>query len=144
MPVFVRPFKKTDLDAFEPIEPMVQDRRLGPEMAQAMEDSGLSVTGIRNGEIVGCGGVHPLSTEQGEIWLRLSKDCLQHRLDTLRWLREGLKIIEETYPFVQLNAIINCYFKSSIKLAEFLGFHQTQSITHKGKKWFVFSKRVKE
>lgn len=138
MGIFIRPMKKSDLDAFEPIEENVVGFSL--EMAQAVEDSGLSVTGIRNGRVVGCGGVHPITEEQGELWLRLSKDCLKHKLDTLRWLRDGLKIIEETFGFKQLNATIRCGFEQSTKLVRFLGFNQTQA----GQEWNIYSKLVKE
>ena len=144
MSVYIRPFRKSDLTAFIPIEPMTRDREFDPELAQAMEDSNLAVTGIRGGKIFGCGGVHPQSEDHGEIWLRLSQDCLNHKLDTLRWLRDGLKIIEEVYPFRQLNAIVRCGFKSSIKLVKFLGFVETQNEVYDGVKWLVFSKRVKE
>ncbi len=139
--IYVRPFKKEDLSAFEPIEQGI--RRFNDELAQAIEDSGLSVTGVRNGVVVGCGGVHPQG-EQGELWLRLSKDCLEFRLDTLRWLREGLAVIEKTFPFRQLNAVIRCGFDRSIKLVNFLGFQQTQILTYEGQSWNIYSKRVKE
>jgi len=141
MSVYVRPFKKSDLGAFKPIEPMAQE--FSSEFAQAIEDSGLSVTGLRDDRIFGCGGVHPCG-EQGELWLRLSDTCLRHKLETLRWIREGLKLIEETYPFKQLNAVIRCDFKTSIRLIKFLGFSLTETKTYEGKKWSIFSKRVKE
>jgi hypothetical protein len=144
MSIFIRPFIKSDLTAFEPMEPMTRNSRFNPELAQAMEDSGLAITGIREGKIFGCGGVHPLSNGQGEIWLRLSQDCLKHKLDTLRWIREGLKIIEEVYPFNQLNAVVKCCFASSIKLVKFLGFHETQTEIYDGESWLIFSKRVKK
>lgn len=138
MAIFIRPFKKADLEAFKPIEEGIS--RFDPEIAQAIEDSGLSVTGIRDGKIVGCGGVHPIDEEQGEIWLRLSEDCRKHKLDTLRWLRDGFKIIEKTFPFKQINATIRCGFGQSIKLAKSLGFVQTRA----GQEWSIYSKRVKE
>lgn len=152
MSVYVRPFKKSDLDSFTPLEPIPKGRVADPELAEAIERSGLSVTGIRDGEIFGCGGVHPItdekkssfSFEQGELWLRLSKTCLGHRLDTLRWLKSSLKIIEEIYPFRQLNATIRCNFESSIRLVKFLGLKHTEIKVYEGKRWFIFSKRVKE
>jgi len=130
--------KISDLKAFEPIEEGIS--RFSPEMAQAIENSGLSVTGLRDGEIVGCGGVHPIDEEQGELWLRLSKSCLKHKFDTLRCLRDGLKIIEETFGFRQLNATIKCGFERSIKLVRFLGFKQTQA----GREYNIYSKRSGE
>ena len=144
MSVFVGPFKRDDLDGLEPIEPGVRGKRLGPEMAQAIEDSGLAVTALRDGKIFLCGGVHPIDDFHGELWLRLGQACLKHKLDTLRLIREGLKIIEEVYPFKQLNAAIRCDFAPSIKMIKWLGFHLTQTRTYKGKKWLMFSKRVKE
>jgi len=144
MGIYVRPFKKADLNAFKPIENMLDDRKIDPAFAQAIEDSDLSVTGIRNGKVVGCGGVHPVTEEQGEVWLRLSADCLRHRLDTIRWLREGLAIIEKVFPFKQLNAAVRCDFKPAVKLAKFLGFCMTEIRTYKDKRWYIFSKRVQQ
>jgi len=143
MSVYIRAFEKADLDAFEPLENIIGDEKLSLEMAQAIEDSDLSVTGLRDGKVIGCGGVHPLNNGQGELWLRLSKDCLEHKFDTIRWLREGLQIIEETYSFYQLNVAIKENFAESIKLAEFLGFKKTEALTYEDKNWFIFSKRVK-
>lgn len=141
MSVYIRPFKKEDLGAFAPIEKITSE--FSPEMAQATEDANLSVTGIRDGKVIGCGGVHPIDKEQGEIWLRLSEDCKKHKLDTIRWLRDGFKIIEETFGFKQINATIRCGFEQSIKLAKLVGFVQTQTRTHKGQKWNIYSKLVK-
>lgn len=143
MSIYVRPFRKEDFLAFEPLEPLAKAEIENMELAQAIEDSGLAITGIRDGEVVGCGGVHPCEDpSQGQIWLRLSKTCLLHKLDTLRWIKGGLKIIEETYPFKQLDAVLMCCFKESIKMVEHLGFCRTQEITDGSKKWFIYSKRV--
>ena len=88
--------------------------------------------------------MHPIEDDDfnGEMWLRLSPDCLKHKLDTLRWLRDGLKIVEETYPFGQLNATIKCCFEQSIKMIEYLGFKKTQELEHEGMQWAIYSKRI--
>ncbi len=141
--IFIRPFKKEDLLAFEPLEPLSVAEIKDEEFAQAIEDSGLAVTGIRDGKVIGCGGAHPiLDSTHGEMWLRLSADCMEHKLDTLRWIRDGLKIVEETYPFEQLNAVVQCCFVQAIKMVKYLGFKKTQDITEDGKTWCVFSKRI--
>jgi hypothetical protein len=75
--IYIRPFEKEDLKAFKPVEPNMTE--FSPEVLQAMEDSDLAVTGIKGGEIVGCGGVHP-NGEQGDVWLRLSEDCRSYKL----------------------------------------------------------------
>lgn len=142
--IYIRPFKKEDFKAFEPIEPLTMVEVKDPAFAKAIEDSKLAVTGVRDGKVIGCGGVHPIENDDfnGEIWLRLSPDCLNYKLDTLRWLRDGLKIVEETFPFGQLNATIKCCFEQSIKLVEHLGFKRTQEIECDGIKWAVYSKRI--
>jgi len=138
MSIYIRPFRASDLGEFVPIEPMKTDGL--QDIAKEIEDSGLAVSGVRNGKVVGCGGVHPVNDEQGELWLRLSSDCLEHRLDTLRWLISGMKIIEDAFPFKQLDlAVLKC-FDASIRLVEYLGFKKTQI----KKDHFVYSKRVKE
>ncbi len=145
MSVYVRAFKVSDLLAFVPIEPLAAKEIKDPELAKAIEDSGLAVTGIRDGEIIGCGGVHPVEdSEDGVIWLRLSRKCMNNPIDTFRWIKSGLKIIEETYPFRQLNATILSKFKRGIKLAEKLGFKQVQTMTEDGRDYIVYAKRVKE
>lgn len=140
--IFIRPFKTSDFSAFEPLEMIA-----GPvdiELAQAIEDSGLAVTGVRNGEVIGCGGVHPVDDFLGEAWLRLSKDCLKHKIDTMRWIRDGLKIVEEIYPFKQLNASIRSCFKVSARMVERLGFELVEEKTYEDEKWLIYSKRVQE
>lgn len=138
----MRTFKADDLSAIEPLEPLSEPDDL--EFAQAIEDSGLAVTGIRDGKIIGCGGIHPVDDFLGEAWLRLSKDCLKHKTDTMRWIRDGLKIVEKEYPFKQLNASIKSCFKTSARMAERLGFMLVEEKTFEGEKWLIYSKRIQE
>jgi len=144
MPVYIRPFKVSDLTAFVPLEPMTIEKEMEEGLAEAIEKSSLAVTGIRNGEVIGCGGVHPVldNPSHGEIWLRLSNDCMKHKIGTLRWIKEGLKVIEETFPFEVLHAVIRCCFKESAKMVEHLGFEQTQEIEHEGQDWLLYQKRI--
>ena len=135
MSVLVRAFKKSDLKEIDPIESLASEN-MTDEFAQAIEDSSLAVTGVRDGKVVGCGGVHPINEFQGEIWLRLDKDCLNHKIDTLRWIKCGMKIIEETYPFQQLDAMVQCCLESSIKMLEWMGFVRIKEEDD----WIVFQK----
>lgn len=138
--IFVRPFKVSDLTAFEPMEPLA-----GPddaEFAQAIEDSGLAVTGVRDGKVVGCAGIHPIDDFLGEAWLRLSRDCLKHKVDTMRWLRDGLEIVEKDYPFKQINALIKACFGVGIRMVERMGFELVEEKTFENEKWLIYSKRV--
>lgn len=140
MSIFVRPFKVSDLKAFEPMEHLTEPD--GLDFAQAIEDSGLAVTGVRDGKIVGCGGIHPVDDFLGEAWLRLSKDCLKHKIDTMRWIRDGMKIVEEVYPFKQLNASIKGCFTIGVRMIERLGFELVEEKMFEGEQWLIYSKKV--
>lgn len=140
--IYVRPFKADDLLAFEPMEPLSEPDDL--THAKMIEDSGLAVTGVRDGVVIGCGGVHPVNEFHGEAWLRLGKDCLKHKIDTMRWIRDGMKIVEEIYPFKQLSAVIKSCFEVSARMVERLGFTLVEEKMYKNEKWLIYSKRVKE
>lgn len=139
--MYVRKFKATDFKEFTPIENIQND---DPVFAQAIEDSKLAVTGVSNGVVIGCGGVHPINDFQGEVWLRLSDYCYTHPIGVLRWIKEGFKIIEQTFPFKQIDAVVLCEFVQSWRLLEHLGFVQTATKEYEGKQWKIYSKRVQE
>lgn len=143
--VYVRAFKATDLKAFTPLEPMEADSMDDPEFAKAIEDSELAITGIRNGKIVGCGGVHPIENNKtdGEMWIRLSETCRKHPFDTLRWLRDGLEIVEKTFPFEKLYASMRCSFPRAIKLIKHLGFKKFKEVLYENEMWHIYSKEIK-
>lgn len=140
--IYVRTFKASDLSAFVPIEALRPVEIDDPELAKAIEDSGLAVTGIRNGKIVGCGGVHPVTDTCGEVWLRLSQECLGFKIETVRLLKHGLKIMEETYQFEQLTTTAKCCFSKSISLIERCGFKKVRKVFDEGEHWFIYSKEM--
>lgn len=133
----IRPFKKEDLDKFEPIEP-VDGKDTIREMGQMIEDSGLAVTGIKDGKVVGCGGVHPW----GEIWLRISGECRKFPIETARCLKEAVGIIEKTFGFRQLYAVIQDRFCPGKKLIERCGYKPIQYKTENGIKYIVYTKLI--
>lgn len=125
--IYIKPFKVKDFHAFDSIES--PEEEMSEELIQAIEDSGLAVTITKNGEIVGCGGAHPINNIRGELWLRLSKNC--HGISTLRWIKDCLKIYKDTYPFEQLSATVECCFEKGTRLAEYLGFEQPRKSAKK-------------
>jgi hypothetical protein len=143
MAIFVRPFKASDLEEFTPLESMGEANQI-PSWATAAEESKLAVTGYRDGKIVACGGAHPINDEQGELWLRASEECLKHPVEAVRWFKAALEIVEDTFPFKQLNAIVNCSYKRGAKLVEMLGFSPTEVRTIDGKQVIIYSKLVNE
>ena len=141
--IYIRPFGKEDLAAFVPMETLEPVEIKDEKLAKAIEDSDLSITGIRNGKIVGCGGVHPIDDISGEVWMRLSKDCLSFRIETIRLLKSGLKIIEEIYPFKVLHTIVKCDFKDSVNMIEKFGFVKVEKKKKDDQDWFIYTKRIK-
>jgi hypothetical protein len=140
--ILIEPFKVSDYTAFDTIEEIGEDNDL--EFAQAIEDSSLAITAVRNGKPVASGGVHPIDDFHGEMWLRMSKECVDFPIEIMRWIKEAFKIIEETYPFKQLNASIRCGFDKSIKMIEHLGFGLTEYKDLDGQQWAIYSKRINE
>ena len=139
--IYVRPFKKEDFLAFEPLEPLVRAEIENMELAQAIEESELAVSAIRDDKVVGCGGVHPIeNSNHGEMWLRISKDCLGNKIESVRFIKEGLKIIGEICPFDLFYVSIKSRFTPSIKLAKRLGFIVTRKTFHEGENWITLSK----
>lgn len=139
--IYVRPFKAEDIKTFKPVEPIDNDLLADPELAEAIEKSGLAVTGYINGKIVCCGGVHPTEQKgQGEAWIRLSETCQKYPIATMRWIKAGLKIAEQTYPFKQLNAIVRRDCPAMIKMVTNLGFRLTQFFTRNDIEYGIWSK----
>jgi len=134
--IYIRPFKKEDLTGLVTIEKDIVE--FSDELIEAIEDSGLAVTGTRDGRVVGCGGIHPANKEHGFLWIRLSEDCKQYKIEMVRCLRKVLEIFEKMFPFKQLDALVKCDFKESIKLVESFGFIHTQ--VKDG--WNIYSKRI--
>ena len=141
MSIYVRPFKKEDLDAFEPTEPIPNTELCNQELGVAVEDYGMSVTGMADGKIIGCGGVLPTDNENiGEVWLRLNKDYTGHKIAIVRLLKSGMKIFEKDYPFSQLRASVRCCFGPGLKLVEHLGFRKIEEVDYEGNQWFIYAK----
>ncbi len=140
--IFVRPFKVSDLAAFVPIEALTPLEIKNKELAQAIEDSGLAVTGIKSGKIIGCAGCHPVDEKTGEVWIRLNQECLDFKIGILRLMKAGMKIMDETYPFEVLTATVKCCFGTSVNMIERFGFKRVKEVTQDGAKWFLYEKRI--
>jgi len=136
--VTIRPFKKEDL-CFEPIEPDITP--FTDEFVEAIEQSGLAVTGMRNGKVVGCGGVHP-DGPQAELWLRLSKEVVNFPRTAMRIVLEAERIIEKTYGFEKLFAVIRSDFCESEKIVKRLGFEAAEEKAQNGRMWKIYSKVI--
>lgn len=131
--IFVRPFAKEDLDGLDSLDVIS-----ALDIAQAIEETGHAATGVRNGKVVCCGGVYPMSDQHGMLWMRLGSDCLRYKIEIIRFICETLKVFEEVFEFKYLESWARSNFKEAVKLIEFLGFRKTR--TENG--WNVYSKRI--
>ncbi len=92
------------------------------ELAQQTEEDGLSITGIVNDEIVGCGGIRKLWDGVGEVWLMLSPKTALYPTKTYECIREGLQKLIDENDFVRLQAWGRIGFAKAHTLFKHLGF----------------------
>jgi RimJ/RimL family protein N-acetyltransferase len=142
MSIYLKAFKKGDQE-FSMIEPLASFEEWDDEFAQAVEDSNLAVTGIKNGEVIGCAGCHPIDEYTGEVWIRLSEECAGFKIEMIRLLKDGLRLMEETYPFETLRATVKCGFNKSTSMIERFGFEFDSEIEEGGSMWRTYTKRTK-
>lgn len=142
MAIYIRPFKKEDIKELEPIEPAIGHDGI-IELAEQIETSGLAVTAIKNGEVVGCGGVHPVTEREGELWVRISVKAVNFKFEMARSIREVLKIIEERFEFPVLNAYVQDKFCVGKRMLVKFGYELVRHISENGIKYAIYSKTVK-
>ncbi len=67
------------------------------KLAREREKNGMCLTGVVNGEIVACGGIDPMFSGVGEVWLLLTPETDKYPIATFEIIRDGLdKIIEDS------------------------------------------------
>lgn len=117
--IYVRPFKAIDMDKIEAKEPI---KRVAKEHSIRREEAGLSVTGVKGGKVVACGGVDLVEEDVGEIWLALDKNAELNKYETGYMLKEGLKVIETDYGLKRIQARVRVGFAEGQNLVEHFGF----------------------
>ena len=92
------------------------------ELAQETEDDGLSMTGIVNDEIVGCGGIRELWPGVGECWLMLSPKINLYPVETYICIKDGFQKLIDENDFVRLQGWCRVGFVKAHTLFRHLGF----------------------
>lgn len=92
------------------------------ELAEQTEKDGLSMTGIVEDKIVGCGGIRKLWTGTGEVWLMLSPQTSTYPIRTYECIRNGLQQLIDENDFVRLQAWGRVGFAKAHTLFRHLGF----------------------
>ncbi|MGR3292501.1 MAG: GNAT family N-acetyltransferase [Candidatus Scalindua sp.] len=92
------------------------------ELAQQTEDDGLSMTGIVNDIIVGCGGIRKLWPNVGEVWMLLSPKVNLYPIRTYECIRDGFQKLIDENDFVRLQGWCRVDFVKAHTLYRHLGF----------------------
>ena len=92
------------------------------ELAQQTEEDGLSMTGIVNDEIVGCGGIRKLWDGVGEVFLLLSPKTALYPARTYECIRDGFEKLIAENDFVRLQGWCRMGFAKAHTLFRHLKF----------------------
>jgi hypothetical protein len=126
--VEIRPFKAEDMlyiignGIKEGTAKMVFGDRSIEETAEATEQDGLSMTGLVDGVIVGCGGIKKLWYRTGEVWLMLSPAVHKYPMRTGEVIIKGLKELIDTNYFTRLQGWCRVDFPQAHTVFRHLGF----------------------
>ncbi len=92
------------------------------ELAEQTEYDNMSMTGLVDGIIVGCGGIRELWPGVGEIWLMLSPEVDRFPFRTGQVICDGMRALIEDNNFVRLQGWCRMDFPKAHTLFKHLGF----------------------
>lgn len=123
MGIYIREFQESDalsLDGM--LEPGVLGHPMHAKWAAEYKANGPCFTGVRNGNVIGCGGIMILWPGVGEAWANLAPAVRHSPKDVLYCLRKGLEIITSAYDLKRVQAYATPSFPESVRLLKHLGF----------------------
>ncbi len=92
------------------------------ELAEQTEIDNLSMTGLVDGVIIGCGGIRELWTGVGEVWLMLSPEVNRFPIRTGEVILDGMRALIEDNDFFRLQGWCRVGFVKAHTLFKHLGF----------------------
>ena len=113
--IYAREFRPEDLKDIQPVESGLRSQ-YNPDLQQY----NTAVTGIKDGRVIGCGGVYNIGNGIGETWLVLDVEAEKCPIAVGMWLKEGMKIISSN--FRRLQCVVRADLTPAIKTVEFVGF----------------------
>ncbi len=120
----IRMYKDGDYEAIEDcIEPF---GKVG--YFEDIKDRGVYLTVEDNNKVIGCGGVVMTTDDEGVVWLTLSYDIAEKKLTLIRLLKEGLKIILESFNLKRITAKIQEGYEKGERMARWFGFRPTDEV----------------
>ena len=122
--IVLREYNTDDLvkidDAVEPFMPKMPIKEF-TEMTQR----GVAATGVEDGDVRACGGIAYFNDNDGVVWLKVSKKCLNHSFQWLRVIRETFKIMKEAVGDVAVSTYVLSGFCKGQRLARLVGMKPT-------------------
>lgn len=123
----IRPFKADDMVCIigdgvkENAIQLLGDQNL-KELANQTEADNLSMTGLVDGVIVGCGGIRRLWDGVGEVWLMLSPTVNRFPIRTGEVIVNGMRALIEDNDFFRLQGWCRVGFTKAHTVFRHLGF----------------------
>jgi RimJ/RimL family protein N-acetyltransferase len=86
--------------------------------------SGYSISVIRNGHLLGSGGIFPIWDGLGEAWVIPSELVQKHKKMFVKLIRENMARMTDEFQFRRLQATARADAPKSRRFLEFLGFER--------------------
>ena len=86
--------------------------------------SGYSTSVIRNGHLLGSGGIFPVWDGLGEAWVIPSRLVQKHKKMFVKLIRENMARMTDEFQFRRLQATARADAPKSRRFLEFLGFER--------------------
>jgi len=81
---------------------------------------GIAVTAIEDGKSMACGGIAFVSESEGNVWVKMSKDCAKQPFKWARGIREAFGIMVRSIGDLKISAYILDNFCKGEKMARLI------------------------
>lgn len=82
---------------------------------------GIAVTAIENSNIMVCGGIAYVSNDEGIVWLKVSRKCLNQPIRYARGIKEVFKIMIDSLGSMTITTYILEKFCKGEEMAKLIG-----------------------
>mgnify|MGYP003149623582 CR=1 FL=1 len=83
-----------------------------------------AVSVIRNGHLIGAGGIYPVWDGLGEAWVLPSEQVARYKKSFVRLIREGIDRMTAEFEFRRVQATARADAQTAQRFLEFLGFER--------------------
>jgi hypothetical protein len=107
----------TEID--DAVEPFMFHRPL-KEFNEIIEQ-GVAITAVEDGVVTVCGGIALVNDDEGIVWIKVSRKCLNQPIRYARGIRDVFKIMADCIGPIRITTYIVDEFCKGEKLARFVG-----------------------